>query len=67
MTTLVYIFLYAPIIVLVILSFNSSRFSTIWQRVHLALVCAGLERQRTDRLAADKSDHRIGNHGDFHT
>jgi spermidine/putrescine transport system permease protein len=30
-TTLVYLFLYAPIIVLVILSFNRSRFSTIWQ------------------------------------
>lgn len=30
-TTLVYAFLYAPIIVLVVLSFNSSRFSTIWQ------------------------------------
>src|SRR6185436_12693921 len=30
-TGLVYLFLYAPIIVLVILSFNSSRFSTIWQ------------------------------------
>jgi spermidine/putrescine transport system permease protein len=30
-TALVYAFLYAPIIVLVILSFNSSRFSTIWQ------------------------------------
>src|SRR5438874_564448 len=30
-TALVYLFLYAPIIVLVILSFNSSRFSTIWQ------------------------------------
>jgi spermidine/putrescine transport system substrate-binding protein/spermidine/putrescine transport system permease protein len=29
-TGLVYVFLYAPIIVLVILSFNSSRFSTIW-------------------------------------
>jgi spermidine/putrescine transport system substrate-binding protein/spermidine/putrescine transport system permease protein len=27
----VYAFLYAPIVVLVILSFNSSRFSTIWQ------------------------------------
>lgn len=26
-----YVFLYAPIIVLVILSFNSSRFSTVWQ------------------------------------
>jgi spermidine/putrescine transport system permease protein len=31
MTALVYVFLYAPIVVLVILSFNSSRFSTIWQ------------------------------------
>ena len=30
-TSVVYVFLYAPIIVLVILSFNSSRFSTIWQ------------------------------------
>jgi spermidine/putrescine transport system permease protein len=30
-TSLVYLFLYAPIVVLVILSFNSSRFSTIWQ------------------------------------
>ena len=30
-TTLVYLFLYAPIVVLVTLSFNSSRFSTIWQ------------------------------------
>jgi spermidine/putrescine transport system permease protein len=30
-TSLVYLFLYAPIIVLVILSFNSSRFSTVWQ------------------------------------
>jgi spermidine/putrescine transport system permease protein len=30
MTALVFIFLYAPIIVLVLLSFNSSRFSTIW-------------------------------------
>lgn len=30
-TGLVYVFLYAPIIVLVILSFNSSRFSTVWQ------------------------------------
>ena len=30
-TGLVYAFLYAPIVVLVILSFNSSRFSTIWQ------------------------------------
>lgn len=30
-TGLVYIFLYAPIVVLVVLSFNSSRFSTIWQ------------------------------------
>ncbi|MFY9557812.1 MAG: extracellular solute-binding protein [Blastocatellia bacterium] len=30
-TGLVYVFLYAPIVVLVILSFNSSRFSTIWQ------------------------------------
>ena len=29
-TGLVYIFLYTPIVVLVILSFNSSRFSTIW-------------------------------------
>ncbi len=28
---MVYAFLYAPIVVLVILSFNSSRFSTIWQ------------------------------------
>jgi spermidine/putrescine transport system permease protein len=28
---MVYLFLYAPIIVLVILSFNSSRFSTVWQ------------------------------------
>lgn len=30
-TTLVYLFLYLPIVVLVTLSFNSSRFSTIWQ------------------------------------
>jgi spermidine/putrescine transport system permease protein len=30
-TALVYMFLYAPIAVLVVLSFNSSRFSTIWQ------------------------------------
>ena len=30
-TGAIYAFLYAPIIVLVILSFNSSRFSTIWQ------------------------------------
>ena len=30
-TSLVYLFLYAPIVVLVILSFNSSRFSTIWR------------------------------------
>src|SRR5690242_461440 len=30
-TSFVYLFLYAPIIVLVVLSFNSSRFSTIWQ------------------------------------
>ncbi len=30
-TSLVYFFLYAPIIVLVILSFNSSRFNTSWQ------------------------------------
>jgi spermidine/putrescine transport system permease protein len=30
-TSLVYLFLYAPILVLVALSFNSSRFSTIWQ------------------------------------
>jgi spermidine/putrescine transport system permease protein len=30
-TSFVYLFLYAPIIVLVILSFNSSRFSTVWQ------------------------------------
>jgi spermidine/putrescine transport system permease protein len=30
-TSMVYLFLYAPIIVLVILSFNSSRFSTVWQ------------------------------------
>jgi spermidine/putrescine transport system permease protein len=30
-TTLVYIFLYAPIVVLIVLSFNNSRFSTIWQ------------------------------------
>jgi len=30
-TTLVYLFLYAPIVVLVILSFNASRFSTIWK------------------------------------
>jgi spermidine/putrescine transport system permease protein len=30
-TSVVYVFLYAPIIVLVTLSFNSSRFSTIWQ------------------------------------
>jgi len=30
-TSLVYLFLYAPIIVLVVLSFNSSRFSTIWR------------------------------------
>jgi spermidine/putrescine transport system permease protein len=30
MTALVFVFLYAPIIVLVLLSFNGSRFSTIW-------------------------------------
>ena len=30
-TSLVYVFLYAPILVLATLSFNSSRFSTIWQ------------------------------------
>ena len=30
-TGLVYVFLYVPIVVLVILSFNSSRFSTVWQ------------------------------------
>ena len=30
-TSVVYLFLYAPIVVLVILSFNSSRFSTVWQ------------------------------------
>ncbi len=30
-TGVVYVFLYAPIIVLVTLSFNSSRFSTIWE------------------------------------
>ena len=30
-TSVVYLFLYLPIVVLVILSFNSSRFSTIWQ------------------------------------
>lgn len=30
-TGLVYVFLYAPIVALVIFSFNSSRFSTIWQ------------------------------------
>lgn len=30
-TGLVYLFLYAPILVLMTLSFNSSRFSTIWQ------------------------------------
>ena len=30
-TGLVFLFLYAPIVVLVILSFNRSRFSTIWQ------------------------------------
>src|ERR1051325_3405908 len=30
-TSIIYVFLYAPIIVLVILSFNRSRFSTIWQ------------------------------------
>jgi spermidine/putrescine transport system permease protein len=30
-TALVYVFLYAPIVALVALSFNSSRFSTIWQ------------------------------------
>jgi spermidine/putrescine transport system permease protein len=30
-TALVYLFLYAPIVVLVVLSFNNSRFSTIWQ------------------------------------
>ncbi|MEK6301042.1 MAG: extracellular solute-binding protein [Acidobacteriota bacterium] len=29
-TGLVYLFLYAPIIVLVVLSFNNSRFSTVW-------------------------------------
>jgi spermidine/putrescine transport system permease protein len=31
LTALVYLYLYAPIVVLVILSFNSSRFSTIWR------------------------------------
>jgi spermidine/putrescine transport system permease protein len=30
-TTLVYLFLYSPIVVLVILSFNASRFNTIWK------------------------------------
>ena len=30
-TALVYLFLYAPILVLVIFSFNSSRYSTIWR------------------------------------
>src|SRR5436190_4787474 len=30
-TSLVYAFLYAPIVVLVALSFNSSRFSTVWR------------------------------------
>src|SRR4030095_4305747 len=30
-TAFVYLFLYAPILVLITLSFNSSRFSTIWQ------------------------------------
>jgi spermidine/putrescine transport system permease protein len=30
-TALVYLYLYAPIVALVILSFNSSRFSTIWR------------------------------------
>jgi len=30
-TCLVYAFLYAPIVVLVVLSFNNSRFSTIWR------------------------------------
>src|SRR5262245_57616056 len=30
-TAFVYLFLYAPIVVLVVLSFNNSRFSTIWQ------------------------------------
>jgi spermidine/putrescine transport system permease protein len=30
-TAVVYLYLYAPIVVLVILSFNSSRFSTIWR------------------------------------
>jgi len=30
-TALVYLFLYAPILVLVALSFNNSRFSTVWQ------------------------------------
>ncbi len=30
-TAVVYLFLYAPIVVLVVLSFNNSRFSTIWQ------------------------------------
>jgi spermidine/putrescine transport system permease protein len=30
-TGVVYAFLYAPIVVLVVLSFNSSRFSTVWQ------------------------------------
>jgi spermidine/putrescine transport system substrate-binding protein/spermidine/putrescine transport system permease protein len=30
-TALVYLFLYTPIVVLVVLSFNSSRFSTIWR------------------------------------
>lgn len=29
-TALVYLFLYAPIIVLIVLSFNNSRFSTVW-------------------------------------
>lgn len=30
-TALIYLFLYAPILVLVALSFNNSRFSTVWQ------------------------------------
>ena len=30
-TAAVYAFLYTPILILVVLSFNSSRFSTIWQ------------------------------------
>jgi spermidine/putrescine transport system permease protein len=29
-TTLVYLFLYAPIVVLIVLSFNNSRFNTVW-------------------------------------